>query len=155
MVALTGKHYRQHVLSLLHRGPTKFDTHCGIKTLVIYRHRVYPHSISTTAADVTILFSQDLELALGYLKVWFAKRRQSGLKSGGSWIRVKTISIFPGKCSKNFDFFRQIFKKFRFSRQKLLIYSWLCFVAPSILTRAGLIGMSATHSLHNASTEET
>jgi len=44
------------------------------------------------------------------------------------------LSIFPSKFSKNFDFFRQIFEKFRyflailkeirFSRQKLLIYSY-------------------------------
>ena len=41
------------------------------------------------------------------------QRRQSGLKSGGSWIQVKEISIFPGKFSKNFDFSRQILKKIR------------------------------------------
>jgi len=46
------------------------------------------------------------------------QRRQSGFKSGGLWIRVKTgkfkkyfnflqgkISIFPGKLAKKFDFF--------------------------------------------------
>ena len=31
------------------------------------------------------------------------QRRQSGLKSVGSWIRVKN-SIYPGKFSKHFDF---------------------------------------------------
>src|SRR6218665_141570 len=75
------------------------------------------------------------------------------LEIWGSWIRVNKISIFPGKCLKNFNFSRQIFakisifsgkfvtnfsfsrqicekfrfftqfKKNRFSRQKLLIYS--------------------------------
>src|SRR6218665_1624215 len=33
---------------------------------------------------------------------------QSGLKSGGSWIRVKQISISTGKFPKNFNFFRQL-----------------------------------------------
>ena len=36
--------------------------------------------------------------------------RQSGLKSAGSWIRVKKISIYPGKFLKNSDFFRQFNK---------------------------------------------
>src|SRR6218665_62547 len=72
--------------------------------------------------------------------------RQSGLKSGGSWIRVKKISIFPGKfpkifdffrqfltnipffpgeLSKNFDFFRAISQKILIFQAKLLIYSYL------------------------------
>src|SRR6218665_1601717 len=41
------------------------------------------------------------------------QRRQSVLKSGGSWIWVKTISIFPGKFPKNFDFSGNFTKKFR------------------------------------------
>src|SRR6218665_152802 len=46
------------------------------------------------------------------------QRRQSGLKFGGSWIRVnKIFSIFPGKFPRNFDFYRQFLKKIRFSRQ--------------------------------------
>jgi len=32
------------------------------------------------------------------------QRRQSGLISEGSWIRVNKISIFPGKFSRNFHF---------------------------------------------------
>ena len=32
------------------------------------------------------------------------QRRQSGLKSGGSWIRVKNISIFAGKFPKTWPF---------------------------------------------------
>ena len=36
----------------------------------------------------------------------------------GSWIRVRQISIFPGKFPKNFDFFHAISQKnFNFSRQ--------------------------------------
>jgi len=39
------------------------------------------------------------------LVTWLGfQRRQSGLISGGSWIQVKGISIFPGKFPKNFDF---------------------------------------------------
>src|SRR6218665_3980327 len=72
----------------------------------------------------------------GAASIWF--------KIWGSWIQAKIISIFPGKFRRNFDFSRQIFKKFRFfqanfkkisifsgnlkqiqfSRQKLLIYSY-------------------------------
>ena len=72
------------------------------------------------------------------------QRRQSGLKSGGSWIRVKKsifsrqisekfrffqafsrkISDFSWQIFEKFQFFPAIFKKFRFSRQKLLIYSY-------------------------------
>jgi len=45
------------------------------------------------------------------------QRRQSGLKSWGSWIRVKK-SIFPSKFPKNFDFFLASSPKdFDFSRQ--------------------------------------
>src|SRR6218665_1875577 len=39
------------------------------------------------------------------------QRRQSGLKSGGSWIRVKKISISTGKFQKIFNFFRQFYKR--------------------------------------------
>jgi len=39
----------------------------------------------------------------------YVQRRQSGLKSGGSWIQVKK-SIFPGKFPKKFYFFRQFQK---------------------------------------------
>ena|SRR6218665_604727 len=66
---------------------------------------------------------------MGKGRLW--QWRQSGLKSGGSWIRVKKIrvfqanfdlftqfhkiiSIFPGKFPKNFNFFRQFPKKFDF-----------------------------------------
>ena len=46
------------------------------------------------------------------------QRRQSGLKSGGSWIRVKNFSIFPGNFSKDFRFFSGKFSKnFDFFRQ--------------------------------------
>ena len=38
------------------------------------------------------------------------QRRQSGLKSGGSWIRVKKFG-FSIKFSKNLDFFRQFHKQ--------------------------------------------
>src|SRR6218665_1885409 len=66
------------------------------------------------------------------------QRRQSGLKSGGSWIRVKKLSISTGKFPKNFPSFRQLFlqknvefcrqilfffqaiKKIRFSKQKIV-----------------------------------
>src|SRR6218665_2610391 len=50
-----------------------------------------------------------------------AQRRQSGLKSGGTW-----ISIFPGKFPRNFNFFRQVLKKFQFFKanfRKILIIS--------------------------------
>jgi len=48
--------------------------------------------------------------------VGFTQRRESGLKSGGSCIRVNTISIFPGRFPINFDFFHAISpKKFGFS----------------------------------------
>jgi len=40
------------------------------------------------------------------------QRRQSGLKSGAAWLRVKK-SIFPGKFPKNFNFT----KNFDFSKQ--------------------------------------
>src|SRR6218665_2350637 len=68
------------------------------------------------------------------------QRRQSGLKSGGSWIRVKmsifrhkfprVISILFRQYHKKFDFpgkflkFFWQFKKNRFPRQELLIYSY-------------------------------
>ena len=42
------------------------------------------------------------------------QRRQSGLKTGGSWIRVKKISIFSGNLTKIIDFSGQISEKFRF-----------------------------------------
>ena len=66
------------------------------------------------------------------------QRHQSLLKSGGYWIRVNKMSIFPGKYQWNFDIFRQfshkisifqanflkifdlsrqIFEKIRFSRK--------------------------------------
>jgi len=61
--------------------------------------------------------------------------RQSGLKSGGSWIRIKKVSIFPANFRKFRLFSRQIFEtfsifqaisqKFRFPRQKLVICSYL------------------------------
>src|SRR6218665_845934 len=41
----------------------------------------------------------------------YQQRRQSDLKSGGSWIWVKRISISTGKFPKNFNFFRQFYKK--------------------------------------------
>src|SRR6218665_681198 len=41
----------------------------------------------------------------------------------GSWIRVKN-SNFPGKFPENFDFLGNFTKKIRFSRQKLVIYSY-------------------------------
>src|SRR6218665_21712 len=52
------------------------------------------------------------------------QRRQSGFKSGGSWIRVKkfdfsrqiseTFRYFQAISLKNFDFFQENFRKFRF-----------------------------------------
>src|SRR6218665_2038082 len=72
------------------------------------------------------------------------QRRQSGLKSEGSWIRVQKISISTGKFPRNFNFFRQFYKrissfagkfpkilifqaikKFDFPSKKLSIYSYL------------------------------
>src|SRR6218665_2586672 len=44
------------------------------------------------------------------------QRRQSGLKSEGSWIRVKNFD-FLGTFPKNFDFFRQFHKKIDISGQ--------------------------------------
>ena|SRR6218665_3269161 len=65
------------------------------------------------------------------------QRRQSGLKSGGSWIRVQKslifqalsqkILIFPGKFSKDFDFNQAILEKTLIFQAKLAIYS--CFWA--------------------------
>src|SRR6218665_1515486 len=72
------------------------------------------------------------------------QRRQSGLKSGGLWIRIKKILISTGKFPKNFNFFRQFYKrissfagkfpkffyffrqlkKFDFLSKKLSIYSY-------------------------------
>ena len=40
--------------------------------------------------------------------------RQSGLKTGGLWIRVKKISIFSGNLTKIIDFSGQISETFRF-----------------------------------------
>src|SRR6218665_3411541 len=54
------------------------------------------------------------------------QRRQSGLKSGGSWIRVKKILISTGKFPKNFNFFRQFYKRissFAGKFPKILIFS--------------------------------
>src|SRR6218665_549630 len=55
------------------------------------------------------------------------QRRQSGLKSGGSWIRVKKIDFyrqifenfqfFQAILQKNIEFFRQISENFDFVRQ--------------------------------------
>src|SRR6218665_123699 len=75
------------------------------------------------------------------------ERRQSGLKSGGSWIRVKKFR-FSRKITEKFRFFQAIIftknrffrsnfrkisifsgnftKKFRLSKQKLAIYSYFC-----------------------------
>ena len=53
------------------------------------------------------------------------QRRQSGLKSGGSWIWVKK-SISTGKFPKNFNFFRQSYKiisSFAGKFPKILIFS--------------------------------
>src|SRR6218665_138789 len=43
-------------------------------------------------------------------KINWRQRRQSGLKSGGFWIRVKKFD-FLGKFRKNFDIFRQLDKQ--------------------------------------------
>src|SRR6218665_196694 len=54
------------------------------------------------------------------------QRRQSGLKSGVSWIRVKKISISIGKFMINFNFFRQFYKiisSFAGKFPKILIFS--------------------------------
>jgi len=51
------------------------------------------------------------------------QRRQSGLKSGGSWNLVKNVD-FSRHISKNFDFFSQFYPKNGFSKQKLVIYSY-------------------------------
>src|SRR6218665_3430710 len=75
---------------------------------------------------------------IGSVENTYKQRRQSGLKSEGSWILGKKKSIFRGKfrffhsiSPKNSIFSRQIFckcrffrqfKKNRFSRQKLVIY---------------------------------
>src|SRR6218665_2725664 len=77
------------------------------------------------------------------------QRRQSGLKPGVSWLRVKKIRFsrqifekfqffqaisqkilfFPSKFSKNFNFFKQFHKKFDFSRQ--ISEKFQCFQAVS------------------------
>jgi len=55
------------------------------------------------------------------------QRRQSGLKSGGSWIRVKIFSgnftkksIFQGKLPKNFDFPQVISQNISIFQDKFL-----------------------------------
>src|SRR6218665_3324178 len=45
------------------------------------------------------------------------QRRQYDLKSGGSWILVDKISIFPGKFPRNFYFLGKFIKRFDFSVQ--------------------------------------
>src|SRR6218665_588301 len=40
-----------------------------------------------------------------------SQRRQSGLKSGGSWIRVRKISNFSGYLTKKFRFFQANYRK--------------------------------------------
>src|SRR6218665_516591 len=67
----------------------------------------------------------------------------------GSWIRLQKISNFPGKFRKisifsdnftqNIRFFRQMFEKFRFSRQKLVIYNY--FLASISLQKSPLLNI--------------
>src|SRR6218665_868004 len=54
------------------------------------------------------------------------QRRQSGLKSGGSWIRVKQFRFLQANFRKISIFFRQLYKKissFPGKFQKILIFS--------------------------------
>src|SRR6218665_4136975 len=74
---------------------------------------ILDHSISNIV--IVIVISR-------LLKRYLKQRRQSGLKSGGSWIRVQKISIFQGKFL-NFFILQAISQKFRFFRQILAIYS--------------------------------
>src|SRR6218665_1637304 len=98
------------------------------------------------------------------------QRRQSGLKSIGSWIRVKKIQFFhAGKFSKNFDFFRQISEKFRFfnqletkfriSRHKLAIYSYILANYSIYLQKSSLSNILPVHDkiiiFHDPSTTPT
>src|SRR6218665_1321724 len=73
------------------------------------------------------------------------QRRQCGLKSGGSWIRVKKYQFLQANFRKNCNIFRQFYKrissfvrkfpkiliffrqlkKFDFPSKKLSIYSYL------------------------------
>ena len=97
------------------------------------------------------------------------QRRQSGLKSWGSWIRVNKISIFPGKFLRNFDLFQAISKiisivpgnlsknfifsgnlrKNRFSRQKLLIYSYFWANYFISLQKSPLSNILPVHNKYN------
>src|SRR6218665_2619398 len=77
----------------------------------------------------SLYLDQDPILAVSYLcadnsTFYSFQRRQSGLKSGGVVDPGQKISLFTGKFPKNFDFLRQFHNKFRFSWQKLDIYSY-------------------------------
>src|SRR6218665_1753753 len=72
----------------------------------------------------TVLISLTVSLNLNMIKCQW---RQSGLKSGGRGsgsnksrlfqTNFCEISIFSGNFTRNFNFFRQIFKKLQFFRQ--------------------------------------
>ena len=74
-------------------------------------------SLLAVTVTVTVIFNSTGK--------WYREnlRRQSGSKSGRSWIRVNKISILPGNFRK-ISIFQAIFKKCRISRQKLAIYSY-------------------------------
>src|SRR6218665_1472138 len=87
--AIQIKHYRMHWISA---SPDDLE--------MIYN--VYVDSFMQCSAN---------DLSTRQIVKRGSQRRQSGLKSGGSWIRVNKISIFPGQLPRNFDFFRQFHHK--------------------------------------------
>jgi len=65
--------------------------------------------------------------------------RQSGLKSGGSWIRLKNLD-FPCKFPKNVDFFRQFHKKFQFFQENFRFFIFLQAISQKISIFQEIIG---------------
>jgi len=64
------------------------------------------HQRASTAIDAVCFVNLSEAMHLN------EQRRQSGLKSGGSWIRVKKNLISPREISEKFWFLVAIFKKF-------------------------------------------
>src|SRR6218665_3764608 len=62
--------------------------------------------------DLQSLSSRCLSIGVDY-HILYVTAASIWFEIWGSWIQVNKISIFPGKLQKNFDFFRQICKKFR------------------------------------------
>src|SRR6218665_3292054 len=73
------------------------------------------------------------------LNLSYTQRRQSGLKSGGSWIWVKKL-ISLGKFPKNFEFFQTISQKIQFSRQTSEKCRFFQAIAQTIFNFPGKIG---------------